>query len=83
MEKIKQDLYEFRYVIIAVLMYLIIMQIIFSNMCPIKIIFGVDCPRMWPNTCNNLSCYGEIQRSNRSQLYSFWLVAANNITYNK
>ena len=60
MEKLKQDLYEFRYAIIIILIYFIMMQIIFSNICPIKIIFGVNCPRMWPNACNNLSCYGEI-----------------------
>ena len=83
MEKIKQDLYEFRYAIIGILIYFIIMQIIFSNICPVKILFGINCPRLRIDTCNNLPCYGKIQRSNRSKLYSFWLVAINNIVYNK
>lgn len=43
-DKIKKDLYNIRYAIIILLIYAILMQIIFSTLCPIKAIFGIDCP---------------------------------------
>lgn len=43
-DKIKKDLYNMRYAIIILLIYVIFMQIIFSTVCPIKAIFGIDCP---------------------------------------
>ena len=42
--KIKADIYNNRFAICIVIIYLLFMQIIFSTLCPIKAIFNVDCP---------------------------------------
>ena len=43
-KKIKKDIYNNRYVIILVLAYLLFMEIVFHEMCPIKAIFKINCP---------------------------------------
>ncbi len=41
---IKKDLYKYWYIIIIAIIYLIVMQMIFSQICPIKILFKMECP---------------------------------------
>ena len=43
-DKIKKDIYNNWIVIIAIIIFLLFMQIIFSTWCPIKAIFHIDCP---------------------------------------
>jgi len=83
MEKLKRDLKEYRNVIICVGVYLILMQLIFSELCPIKILTGHNCPRMWVNTCINLFDNWSYKRSNRSKLYSIFMVDFDYINYNR
>lgn len=44
MNKLKQDLYQFRYAIIPVVLYLVLSEIIFGYTCIFKILFHIDCP---------------------------------------
>lgn len=44
LNKIKNDIYNSRFVIILIIIYLIFMQLIFSTWCPIKAIFHINCP---------------------------------------
>lgn len=42
--KIKEDLRKYYIYIILIIVYFFIMQLIFKTWCPIKAIFGIDCP---------------------------------------
>ena len=41
---LKKDLYQIRFAIIPIIIYLILMQLIFKTVCPIKAFLHVDCP---------------------------------------
>lgn len=43
-EKIKDDIHNFKYPIIIVVVYLFFMQVVFKTLCPIKAFFGINCP---------------------------------------
>ena len=42
--KIKKDIQNYWIAILAVIIYLVFMQIMFSTWCPINALFHVDCP---------------------------------------
>ena len=42
--KLKKDIQNFWIAILAVIIYLLFMQILFSTWCPIKALFHIDCP---------------------------------------
>ena len=44
MKKIKEDLYKIRFSIVPIIIYIIVMQLIFGTVCPIKAFLKVDCP---------------------------------------
>ena len=44
MKKIKEDIYNFRYSILGVIAYIIFMEIVFSELCPVKALLGINCP---------------------------------------
>lgn len=44
MKKLKQDIYDFRYAIVIIIIYCVIMQIIFGAVCPFKVFLHIDCP---------------------------------------
>ena len=44
LKKIKNDINEYKLVIIILLIYIITMEIMFKELCPIKILFGANCP---------------------------------------
>ena len=44
MSKLKQDLYQIRFAIIPILLYVVITQIVFGYICPFRIILDVECP---------------------------------------
>ena len=44
MKKLKEDLYNMRYAIIALMAYFIFMKLIFNELCPIKALFKINCP---------------------------------------
>lgn len=44
MNKFKQDIYQLRFAIIPVSLYLIITQIIFGFVCPFRLLFDIECP---------------------------------------
>lgn len=43
-DKIKEDLYNNRIAICFVSIYLFVMQLAFSSLCPVKVLFNIDCP---------------------------------------
>ncbi len=44
LKKIKKDINQYKIVILIILLYIIIMEVIFKELCPIKILFGTICP---------------------------------------
>lgn len=44
MSKLKEDLKKYYIYIILIALYFFLMQILFKTWCPIKAIFGIDCP---------------------------------------
>lgn len=44
MNKLKQDIQEYKIPIIIVLVYSVFMQLFFGAMCPFKVFLHVDCP---------------------------------------
>ena len=42
--KIKNDIITFYPILIALILYFIIMQLVFGNVCIIKVLFHIDCP---------------------------------------
>ncbi len=44
LEKIKKDVCNYYYMIIIVIAYLLIMQLVFKQVCPVKILFNINCP---------------------------------------
>lgn len=42
--KLKKDIYNNRLAICLIIAYLVLMQAMFSTLCPIKAIFNVNCP---------------------------------------
>lgn len=44
MEKLKKDIYNLRFAIIPIAIYLIVMQIAFGTICPMKAFTGIPCP---------------------------------------
>lgn len=43
-DKLKKDIYDNRFAMVFIIVYLVFMQIVFSTFCPIKAIFDVGCP---------------------------------------
>ena len=43
-DKLKEDLYNNRIAICFVILYLLVMQTVFSTLCPVRAIFNIDCP---------------------------------------
>lgn len=43
-KKVIKDLKKYKIVIISIILYLILMQIIFGELCPFKAIFNIKCP---------------------------------------
>ena len=43
-DKLKQDIIKNKYIILLVIIYLAILQIFFSTLCPIKVLFNIECP---------------------------------------
>ena len=43
-EKLKKDFINYYVIIIVLIIYCILMQVVFKSLCPIKAIFGVNCP---------------------------------------
>ena len=43
-DKIKKDIYNYKLPLFFIMLYLIFMQIFFSNLCPIQALFHVNCP---------------------------------------
>lgn len=41
---LKKDLYNMRFAIIFIILYVLIMQILFNNICPVKAFTGLNCP---------------------------------------
>lgn len=41
---LKRDIYENRYALFIIILYIILMQIIFKSLCPVKVIFHIPCP---------------------------------------
>ena len=44
MNKLKKDIYNLRYVLIFLLIYIITMNLIFNTVCPFRVLFHVNCP---------------------------------------
>ena len=44
MKRLKQDLFQFRFALIPVILYLIGSQLIFGYTCIFRILFKIDCP---------------------------------------
>ena len=44
MNKLKEDIYNIRFAIILIIIYVLLTEIIFGKICPINILFNVDCP---------------------------------------
>ncbi len=43
-EKIKKDISKYYYILIVAIMYLIIMHLLFGQVCPVRILFHANCP---------------------------------------
>lgn len=41
---LKKDLYQIRFALIPIIIYLVLMQFFFGTVCPIKAFLHVDCP---------------------------------------
>lgn len=44
MRKIKEDIYNIRFAIILIIIYVLLTEILFKKICPINILFNIDCP---------------------------------------
>ena len=43
-QKIKNDLHKYYFGIFAFIAYILLFQLIFKTICPIKVIFNIECP---------------------------------------
>ena len=44
LKKLKEDLYNNRYVVIGLIAYLLFMELVFHELCPVKALFHKSCP---------------------------------------
>ncbi len=44
LEKIKKDICNYYYIFIIVALYILIMQLVFGEVCLVKLLFNIDCP---------------------------------------
>ena len=76
MKQLKQDLYDFRFPIILVTVYMITTQIIFGYTCPIKLLTHYDCPGCGLTRATFALLKGDISKSlHYNYTCIFWLIS--------
>lgn len=75
MKKIKEDFVNYRFSIFIIVLYFIIMNLIFHNVCPIKILFKIDCPGCGLTRAILSFLKGDIIKSfEYNYTYPFWII---------
>ncbi|MBR2827932.1 MAG: DUF2752 domain-containing protein [Bacilli bacterium] len=75
MKKIKEDFHNYRISIFVILIYLLFMNLIFHNVCPIKILFKIDCPGCGLTRAILSFLKGDIIKSlEYNYTYPFWII---------
>ena len=74
-KQILDDIYNYRIGIIAVIIYLLIMQYIFGTLCPITYLFGISCPGCGLTRAGIAFCKGDINTAweNNPAIFS-WII---------
>lgn len=76
MEQLKKDIYDLRYVIITVILYVILTNLIFGYCCPVRIIFHIECPGCGLTRAFKALFVGNISGAlHYNYTFIFWLIA--------
>lgn len=76
MERLKKDIYNFRFAIIPVIIYFLIMQIKFGTICPLKAFTGIPCPGCGLTHASIYLFIGQIKKSLEANPTAIlWIIA--------